>query len=97
MFVNTSDIVSLAGTIDAKNEELTSAFSEAETKMNALNGAWSGAASEKILSMYAEFHSECISKQHSLIAEYTRYLRACVATGYEQVETVNERLSDAFK
>lgn len=97
MFVNTDTVTGLAGTIDAKNSELTSAFSETETKMNALNGAWSGVASEQILAKYSELYKVCIEGQRSMIANYTVFLRNRVATGYEQVETANISLSDAFK
>lgn len=97
MIIFTDAIDELASTIDAKNSELTSSFSDVERKMNALKGAWSGAASELILAKYGELYQKTIEGQRLVLSDYVGFLHSRVASGYGQVEETNTSLGDAFK
>lgn len=97
MLIFTDKISDLAGVIDARNSELTSSFSNVEKKMNALKGAWNGAASEQILAMYGQLYEKCIEGQRLVLSDYANFLRTHISSGYEYVETENISLGDAFK
>lgn len=97
MFVNTGEVSTLASNIDTSNNNITNALSEVTSAMNSLKGAWSGAAGEQVIAMFNDLQNNCIEEQRKAIEAYALYLRQCVATGYEHVETANVVLSDAFK
>lgn len=97
MFVNTGEVTTLATNIDTSNNNITNALTEVTSAMNSLKGAWGGAAGEQAIALFSSLQENCIDAQRVAITNYANFLRQCVATGYEQVETVNISLSDAFK
>mgnify|MGYP001161684225 CR=1 FL=1 len=97
MFVNTDEVTSLAGNIDTSNNNITNALDNVTSAMNRLKGAWGGAAGEKAATLFNALNSGCIEVQRLAIADYANFLRQRVASGYEQVESANTALSDAFK
>lgn len=97
MFVNTDEVTSLAGNIDTSNNNIANALDNVTSAMNRLKGSWNGAAGERAAALFNELNSRCIDVQRLAISDFANFLRQRVASGYEQVETANTKLSDAFK
>lgn len=97
MFVNTGEVATLASSIDTANNNINNALSDVTSAMSALKNAWGGEAGEKAISMFNALNTNCIEVQRLAISDYANFLRQRVASGYEQVETANMSLSDAFK
>ena len=97
MFVNTGEVVTLASSIDAANNNINNALNDVTSAMNALKSAWGGEAGEKAISMFNALNTNCIEIQRLVISDYANFLRQMVAFGYEQIESANTSLSDAFK
>ena len=97
MFVNTDAVSSLAENIDTGNNNIKNALDNVTSAMNRLKGAWGGAAGEKAASLFYALNDGCIEVQRLAISDYANFLRQRISSGYEQVETANTALSDAFK
>lgn len=97
MFVNTAEVLLLAENINEINNNISNALEKVTSAMNSLNGSWSGAAGERAVSMFNSINSGCIEVQRVAIADYANFLKQRISGGYEQIETINISLSDAFK
>ena len=93
----TAEVLSLAENINAINNNISNALEKVTSAMNSLNGSWSGAAGERAVSMFNSINSGCIEVQRVAIADYANFLKQRISGGYEQIETINISLSDAFK
>ena len=97
MKVNTEEVMLLASSIETTNNSITTALEKVNAAMKSLNNSWSGAAGEKVVSRFNAINSGCIEMQRLAVIDYVNFLKIRVSSGYEQVETVNISLSDAFK
>lgn len=97
MKVNTEEVMLLASSVETTNNNITTALERVTSAMKSLNNSWSGAAGEKVVSRFNAINSGCIEVQRLAVADYANFLKIRVSAGYEQVETANTSLSDAFK
>ncbi len=97
MKVNTEEVMLLASDVEAVNNNITDALEKVSAAMKSLNNSWSGAAAEKVISRFNEINNNCIEIQRAAVTDYVNFLKVRVSSGYEQIETSNVSLSDAFK
>ncbi|MBR4626790.1 MAG: hypothetical protein IKO47_03695 [Ruminococcus sp.] len=97
MYLNTTEVKALANDIENLNEKISDSASEPSNAVSRLGSSWEGAAGTKAVSLFNSIKSNCMEAQYKIIADYIRFLRERVALGYEEVETKNTSLSEAFK
>lgn len=97
MKINTDIVLSNATMLEGLNKNLTEAFSDASNSAGSLNSSWSGQAGESAVALFNSLKSGCIDAQEKAVDDYISFLKHMVVEGYEEVETVNENLSSAFK
>lgn len=95
--VNTDTVVNAAQNIRKINNDIRDLISSVESAMNSLDNAWDGNASTNAVNKYNSIKNAYCDNRYHVIENYVNFLLQQVGEGYDQTETTNKSLADAFK
>lgn len=87
--IDTTAIESAAGTISSLNDQLEATLLESQSVIQGLSNAWTGAASETMISSYNSFSAKYFSEYKELLNNYVSYLRQIAVGNYQAAEQQN--------
>ena len=97
MTLDTEQVLAIATSIENDNQQLQQLLNESKATIDNLATYWSGNAYEETRNSYETFGGKFFQTYFDVLEQYVKFLRNNVATQYEQTETVNTQLADAFK
>lgn len=95
--VNTDAVVSAAQNIRKVNNDIHNLISSVESAMRSLDNAWDGNASTNAVNKYHSIKNAYCDNRYNVIENFVNFLLQQVGEGYDQTETTNKSLADAFK
>jgi WXG100 family type VII secretion target len=95
--LDTEQVLSIASQIESDNQQLQQLLNDSKATIDSLSSYWTGKAADETRSSYDSFAGKFFQSYYDILDQYVKFLRNNVATQYEQTETVNTNLSDAFK
>ena len=95
--IDSEQVLSIASSIENDNKQLQELLNDSKTAVDSLSSYWTGKASDETRSSYDSFASKYFQTYHDVLDQYVKFLRTNVAEQYQQTETVNTQLADAFK
>lgn len=95
--IDTAQVVQIADKMASLNDELQQTLESAKKTITNLNLVWEGEAANSTIDAINEFSAKYFQSYYNLIDNYVAFLRKTVSEGYEQAETANTSLSEAFK
>lgn len=94
--VNTDTVVNAAQNIRKVNSDIRDLISSVESAMQSMNNAWDGNASANAADKYNSIKNAYCDNRYNVMENYVNFLLQQVGEGYEQTETTNKSLADAF-
>jgi len=95
--VSSEQVLAIASQIEADNNSLRDLLNDSKTTVDSLSSYWTGKASDETRASYETFAAKFFQQYYDILDQYVKFLRRNVADQYDQTETVNTKLSDAFK
>ena len=95
--INTTKVLSVAGSIRNYNDQMQRDFAIAEGGINRLDLVWDSPAAVSGLRKFWELKDRFCDTRYRVMDNYAKYLTQLVAPGYEEAEEANKSLADAFK
>jgi WXG100 family type VII secretion target len=95
--VDTAQVVQIANTIDTLNKQLREQLETSKQTIVNLGNSWEGEASQATIESYNAFAGQYFESYEQILNQYVTFLKNNVALGYEETETANTNLADAFK
>ena len=95
--VDTAQVVQIANTIDTLNKQLREQLEQSKQTIQNLGNSWEGEASQSTIDSYNSFANQYFDSYEQILNQYVVFLKNNVALGYEETETSNVNLADAFK
>ncbi len=95
--LDSAQVLSIADQISADNTLLQETLNTSKATIDALSSIWTGQASEETMAAYGAFASTYFQKYYDVLDQYVKFLRTNVSAQYEETETVNTQLADAFQ
>lgn len=97
MTLDTEQVRSIASQIEGDNNSLKEMLNQTKATIDALSQTWTGQAADETRTSYESFANKFFQQYYDVLDQYVKFLRTNVADQYEQTESVNTKLSDAFK
>lgn len=97
MTLDTEQVLAIASQLESDNQELQRLLEESKSAVDNLASIWTGKAAEETRNAYESFAGKYFQSYYDVLDQYVKFLRSNVAEQYEQTETVNTQLADAFK
>lgn len=95
--VNTDTVVTVSQNIRKINNDIRDLISPVESAMKSLDNSWDGSSSTNAIRKFNSIKSTYCDNRYKVIENFVNFLLHQVGEGYEQTETVNTSLADAFK
>ena len=95
--LDTEQVLAIATQIENDNQQLMQLLNDSKATVDGLSSVWTGKAANETRTAYNEFSGKFFQQYHDVLDQYVKFLRTNVAAQYEEVETVNTQLADAFK
>ena len=95
--INTEEVRAIAGEIERINGQLREQLELGKKQINSLGNTWTGKAAEDTRASFDSFSGKYFQTYEDIIQQYVTFLRRNVAEGYDQTESANVSLSEAFK
>lgn len=95
--LDSTQVLAIADQISANNVTLQEALTSSQATINNLSSIWTGQAAEETYAAYDSFATKYFQTYYDVLDQYVKFLRTNVATQYEETETVNTQLADAFQ
>ena len=90
--INTDEVRAIASEIERINGQLKEQLEMGKKQIDNLGNTWTGKAADDTRSEFNGF-----AAKYFQIQQYVTFLRRNVAEGYDQTETANSSLAEAFK
>lgn len=97
MTLDTDQVLTIAGEIEVLNKNLNDLLNESRATIDSLSSIWQGKAATATIDSYRTFSEKYFQEYDKIINQYILFLRQNVSEGYNQAESINEKLADAFK
>lgn len=97
MKLDTDQVRAVASQIENDNNQLKELLENTKGTIDSLSSVWTGQASEETRVSYEQFANKFFQQYYDVLDQYVKFLRTNVADQYEETETINTRLADAFK
>ena len=95
--VNTAQVAQIADSIASLNTKLSDELTTSRSSVGSLATTWEGEASRETIAAFEEFANKYFDDYYKIIDNYVNFLKVNVDSGYFETETVNTKISDAFK
>ncbi len=95
--IDTEQVMSIAAQIENDNNQLKEKLEGTKTTLDSLSATWTGQAADETRASYTEFSNKFFQKYYDVLDQYVKFLRNNVSEQYNQTETVNKTIADAFK
>ncbi|MBQ7064253.1 MAG: hypothetical protein IJM90_05145 [Firmicutes bacterium] len=95
--VITDHIDATAESMAKHNIAIRDRLPQVQRAITSLNNSWDGAVSDEAISKFYEFCDRYPEPRYQVMDQVVQFLRQQVGTGYEQTESVNRSLADAFR
>ena len=95
--IDTEQVLGIASSVESDNGQLQQLLNDSKAAIDSLASYWTGKAAEETRSSYESFANKFFQTYYDVLNQYVKFLRTNVASQYEQTETVNTQLADAFK
>lgn len=95
--LNTDAVRASANTISKYNKQIKDKMDEVQKAMSKLDAAWDGSAATAAMGKFNQIKNAYADNRYAVVDNYVSFLFQQVGEGYEQTETVNKSLADAFK
>lgn len=96
MTLDTDQVLAIASQIESDNQQLQRLLEDSKTTLDSLSASWTGQASEQTRSAYNSFSTTYFQTYYDVLDQYVKFLRTNVSQQYQEAETVNTQLADAF-
>ena len=93
MYINTEEVLAKAGELSTINQNMVNEF---VTNMANLDNSWTASAAGNAMSSF-ETIKEHLSARNTQMNNYIELIKQVIVSGYEETETSNTTLADAFK
>lgn len=97
MKLDTDQVRAIASQIENDNNQLKELLENTKGTIDSLSSVWTGQAAEETRVSYEQFANKFFQQYYDVLDQYVKFLRTNVAEQYEETETINTRLADAFK
>ena len=97
IILSTEQVLSIASQIESDNQKLQQLLNDSKSAIDSLASYWTGKASDETRSSYETFAGKFFQTYYDVLNQYVKFMRSNVVEQYEQTETVNTQLADAFK
>lgn len=95
--IKTQQVINTATVIGTHNSNITYALEPVESAIQAMRTEWSSPAGERAAECFYTISNMYKDTRPKVIQNYINYLCQQVGEGYEETETTNTSLADAFK
>lgn len=95
--LDTDQVVSIASQIESDNNGLKELLEQTKGTIDSLSSTWIGKAADETRASYEQFAGKFFQQYYDVLDQYVKFLRNNVVNQYEQTETINTQLADAFK
>ncbi len=95
--INTEEVRAIATEIERINGQLKEQLDLSKKQIDNLGNTWTGKAADDTRNEFNGFSAKFFQTYYDVIQQYVTFLRRNVAEGYDQTETANASLSEAFK
>ena len=99
--IDTDKVRETANLISSNNQKLDNEFKPVENAISYLENGWVSPAKDFCVSKFNKLKTTYIgsssTSRYSSIEEYVRFLREYIGDVYDEVESDNTSLADAFK
>lgn len=95
--LDTEQVLAIASQLEADNNQLKELLTNTKATIDSLASTWTGQAAEETRTSYEGFANKFFQQYYDVIDQYVKFLRSNVSAQYNEVETLNTKLGDAFK
>ncbi|MCL2082883.1 MAG: WXG100 family type VII secretion target [Oscillospiraceae bacterium] len=95
--IDSEQVLAIATQVENDNQQLQQLLNDSKATVNNLSSVWTGKASDETRASYESFANQYFQTYYDVLEQYVKFLRTNVSAQYEQTETVNTQLADAFK
>jgi len=97
MTIDSEQVMAIAAQVEKDNLQLKQLLLDSKATIDGLANYWSGKAYEETRASNDLFAGKFFESYYEVLDQYVKFLRSNVAAQYEQTETSNTQLADAFK
>lgn len=94
--ISTDQVLAIANELDTYNKRLNELTSEGKGFFEALSSRWTGEASQKSFDNFSNFANRYKELHEKTLNSYIEFLKVNVSQGYEETESDNINLADAY-
>jgi len=94
---DTDQVLQIASSLEGLNRDLSNELKNSKQTIDGLADIWQGEAARATITAFDSFSAKYFQTYEDVITQYVKFLRTNVAAGYEETETANIGLADAFK
>lgn len=95
--LDTEQVLAIASQIESDNNKLKELLENTKASIDSLSATWTGQAAEETRTSYESFANKFFQQYYDILDQYVKFLRSNVSDQYTDIESVNVKLSDAFK
>lgn len=95
--LDTEQVLAIASQIESDNNKLKELLENTKASIDSLSATWTGQAAEETRASYESFANKFFQQYYDILDQYVKFLRSNVSDQYTDIESVNVKLSDAFK
>ncbi len=99
--IDTGKVREVANTISNNNTKLDSEFKAVENAISYIENGWVGAAKDGAIDKFNQikklYFENATTSRHASIQNHVKFLKEYIGDVYDEVETTNTSLADAFK
>ena len=96
IYIDTDAVLGKADELSTINQNMVDEFEKVIQKMSSLEGQWTASACGNAMSSF-NILKEHLSARSTQMNNYVNLIRKVIVDGYEDTETSNSSLADAFK
>lgn len=95
--LDTNEVLAIASRIENDNNQLRELLNGSKATVDGLSAFWTGRASDETRAAYESFANRFFQQYQEILNQYVVFLRRNVAEQYQETESINTQLADAFK
>jgi len=95
--LTTEQVRNIATQIENDNTKLKDLLDDSKTTIDSLSAYWTGDAASETQQAYESFAKKYFQQYYEILHAYVKFLNANVADHYDETETIDKQLADAFR
>lgn len=95
--VDTAKVKGTASDIAHYNNKISDDFAEVESAIKSLDSSWNSSVASSGISAFHDIKNAYYEARYNVVNNYVSFLHKQVDPSYNQTETKNQSLADAFK